>query len=297
MITFFTIPKSFAGHIGVIQRNAIQSWTLLRPRCEVLLLGNDATLQPVARELGVRALDGLACNRFGTPLVSAAFRLAAAQARHELLCYVNADILLRSDFPAAVARLPGRPFLMVGQRWDVAVTQRLDFTNPRWEAALARRGRLHRAAGSDYFVFPRGCGLEEMPDFAVGRQGWDNWLIGHARRSGIPVVDATFATCVLHQDHDYAHIPDGDGCSYQGIESEENLTLFGEGEKCWNLAYVTHLLLPDGLRASPRSRSVLRRMRKLHGQRRLFAGAVGTVWGRVRDYWEGYRHCPPVQHR
>ena len=26
MITFFTTPKPFLGHIGIIQRNAIESW-------------------------------------------------------------------------------------------------------------------------------------------------------------------------------------------------------------------------------------------------------------------------------
>ena len=41
MLTLFTIPKVFRGHIGVIQRNAIKSWTLLRPACEVVLLGDE----------------------------------------------------------------------------------------------------------------------------------------------------------------------------------------------------------------------------------------------------------------
>ncbi len=31
MITIFAIPKPFKGHIDVIQRNAIQSWTKLSP--------------------------------------------------------------------------------------------------------------------------------------------------------------------------------------------------------------------------------------------------------------------------
>jgi len=37
MLTLFTIPKAFQGHTGVIQRNAIRSWTLLRPECEIIL--------------------------------------------------------------------------------------------------------------------------------------------------------------------------------------------------------------------------------------------------------------------
>src|SRR5207247_9696761 len=41
LLTIFSIPKPFRGHIGTIQRNAIQSWLQLSPRCEVILYGND----------------------------------------------------------------------------------------------------------------------------------------------------------------------------------------------------------------------------------------------------------------
>jgi hypothetical protein len=34
MITIFTTAKPFLGHSGIIQRNALQSWTLLHPETE-----------------------------------------------------------------------------------------------------------------------------------------------------------------------------------------------------------------------------------------------------------------------
>jgi len=37
-LTIFAIPKAFRGHIGVIQRNAIETWTRMRPAPQVLLL-------------------------------------------------------------------------------------------------------------------------------------------------------------------------------------------------------------------------------------------------------------------
>lgn len=40
-ITVFTIPKPFEGHIGTIQRNAIQSWCNLKPRPDVILFGDE----------------------------------------------------------------------------------------------------------------------------------------------------------------------------------------------------------------------------------------------------------------
>jgi hypothetical protein len=41
MITFFTTPKPFCGHIGVIQRNAIESWKRIRPSVEVIPFGDE----------------------------------------------------------------------------------------------------------------------------------------------------------------------------------------------------------------------------------------------------------------
>ena len=40
MITLFTLPKPFVGHIGMIQRNAIQSWTRLHPDIDILMFGS-----------------------------------------------------------------------------------------------------------------------------------------------------------------------------------------------------------------------------------------------------------------
>jgi hypothetical protein len=40
MVTFFTTAKPFTGNNGVIQRNALKSWTLAAPDAEVILLGD-----------------------------------------------------------------------------------------------------------------------------------------------------------------------------------------------------------------------------------------------------------------
>jgi len=40
MIALFTRAKPFPGHNGVVQRNALKSWTLAAPDAEVILLGD-----------------------------------------------------------------------------------------------------------------------------------------------------------------------------------------------------------------------------------------------------------------
>src|SRR5262245_61896078 len=129
MLTIFAIPKPFHGHFSTIQRNAILSWTLLRPACEIILCGNDEGTAATAAEFGVRHMPAVAHNEYGTPLVNDLFDRAQQVATHELLCYVNADIILMQDFMWAVEQVASRKrrFLMMGQRWDVDIEVPWDF--------------------------------------------------------------------------------------------------------------------------------------------------------------------------
>ncbi len=230
MITLFTGPKPFTGHIGLIQDNAIASWTRLGKWVEVLLLGDEPGIREAAARHGVRHLPQVVRTATGTPRLDAMFALAREAASHSLLCYVNADVILLPDVWACAEEIAGgfASFLMVGQRWDLDLKAPLVFDNT-WEARLrgevAARARRHPPGGSDYFVFPRTC-FEAMPPFALGRAGWDNWMIYHARLKGWPVIDASTATTVVHQDHDYAHLPGGQP-HYRLPESAANLELAG----------------------------------------------------------------------
>ncbi len=247
LLTIFSAPKPFTRpHIALIQRNAIRSWLALGPAVEVLLIGDEPGLAEVAAEMGVRHLPKVARNAQGTPLVSDIFAQARAAASAPYLCYVNGDIIFLPDFlqavEAVVAQTP-REFLLVGRRWDLDITEPLDFS-PGWEARLRTRaraqGQLHSPFGIDYFVFPRGA-FAAMPTFAVGRSGWDNWMIYHARQQGWKVIDATEATTVIHQNHDYAHLPGGQP-HYKLEESQENIRLAGGPTRMFSIWEANYAL-------------------------------------------------------
>src|SRR6266853_1780539 len=197
MITFFTTPKPFRGHIGVIQRNAIHSWKLVHPEAEVILFGNEEGAAEVARELGARHETEVDRTSLGTPLLSSLFDRADRLARHDRLCVLNTDIFLTDDFLGAATRLGQihQLFLMVGRRCDVNITEPWDFSKPDWNERLRsmarERGKLRPAQWIDYFVFPRGLLHQQVPPFAVGRPGYDNWLLWKVRSMRVPVVDVT----------------------------------------------------------------------------------------------------------
>ena len=264
MLTIFAIPKPFHGHDKVIQINAIRSWRLLRPECEVILFGNEEGTAEIAKQFGIQHITEIECNEYGTPLVNSMLSLAQEKSSNNLMCYVNADIILTSDFSTSVKRAGEGAFLMIGRRWDLDINEPIDFNNPAWENQLhARRlkeGRLHAVSGIDYFIFPRGL-YNNVPPFAIGRSAWDNWLVYRARYSRIPVIDATRVITAVHQNHDYGHHPQGAAGIWKGPESIRNVMLMGGLEHGFTIADATARLTPDGLKTPLSLRYFYHRLR------------------------------------
>ncbi len=251
MLTLFTTPKPFRGHIKTIQTNAIQSWTLLHPQCEIILFGDEEGTAEIASHFKIHHISRVECNEYGTPLISSMFKIAQETAHHPLIGYVNADIILLSDFVPALQRVLWPAFLVVGQRWDIDIKEPVDFSRADWEKQLRTQlleaGKLHPPTGIDYFVFPRGQ-FRDIPPLVVGRAGWDNWIIYHTRRMKIPVIDATKVITAVHQNHDYSHHPAGKAGVWGGAEARQNRTLAGGHRHVFNIHDSDWVLSSRGIR-------------------------------------------------
>lgn len=255
ILTIFTAPKSFKDpHIRVIQYNAIRSWVELGAEVAVGLIGEEEGLAEAASDLGVGHYPEVKRNAQGTPLISSIFELGRNINDSPLLAYVNADIILLPNFLEA-ARLAAsleKRFLLVGQRWDMDVPNLLDFSagwQERLQEQCKKTGRLHPRGGSDYFIYPRAV-FRQIPDFAVGRAGWDNWMFYQARKENWKTIDATDAIQIIHQDHDYAHLPQGQS-HYRLPETSENVRLAGGPRTIFTLLDSNYLLRERKIRRYP----------------------------------------------
>jgi hypothetical protein len=272
LLTIFSAPKPFADpRIAMIQANAIASWVRLED-VEVFLMGDDQGIAEAAKRLGVVNLPRVSRNRNGTPLISSMVQLARENGHGALFCIINADMIVMPDLVDAGRQVMTmeREFLLLGRRWDLDIDSPIGF-DMGWEddlrAAVQQRGILHRPAGSDFFIFPREC-YRELPDFAVGRAGWDNWMIYKARRSKWPVIDATPSITMIHQNHDYGHLPGGEP-HYTVPESNENIRLAGgDAPIRYTVVDATHCLKQGRL-----SRPTLSYLRFMRGME-LFLRAV-----------------------
>ena len=289
MLTIFTTTKPFKGHSDIIQRNAIKSWTLLKPRPKIILIGDEEGSAEVCKECGLCHIIDVERNESGTPLLSSIFHIGQSRASNQYACYVNADIILLSEFMEAFQRVlqlmegasddgcsvntgddglsqkkemrhpgfnrrEGRYFLVVGRRCNLNLSKPLDFNSTHWESNLRTYQRSHGKLASpwaiDYFLFPVGL-YKNIPPFTLGRCHWDNWLVYDVYSRGIRIIDMTPTITVIHQNHDYSHIPGGEEGLRKGIEMKRNWELQGGYySRIFNIWDSTHVLSTNITKAS-----------------------------------------------
>jgi hypothetical protein len=252
MLTFFSSPKPFRDHIGVIQRNAIHSWSCLKPKPEIILFGDDAGTAEVSEQLGLKHVPVVARNEFGRPLIGDLFEQARRLANNDWLCYINADLILLEDFLRAVAKVQAwnSRCVVSATRIDLDVKTPIDFETAEWAQAFRERAIREGKpllTGVDLLVFPKGV-FDAVPPFALGRPGYDNWLVWNARQRRIPVVNITPSVNIIHQNHsspaDWAE-------RSTGIEARRNLVLMNYWQQSFTLADATHCLRANGVKRAP----------------------------------------------
>jgi hypothetical protein len=254
-LTIFTAPKPFKdSHISMIQYNAICSWKKLEPDVSILLIGDEEGVEPVAKELDVHFVPDVKRNVQNTPLISSIFEIGRNLNKSPLLAYINADIIIFPDFVDVSQKVFQKfdKFLLVGQRWDMNIQNRIDFSEdwqPNLNEECQLKGNIHPRGGSDYFIYPRIC-FWQIPEFAVGRAGWDNWMFYHARRNKWPVIDATKSIQIIHQNHDYSHLPGGQA-HYRLPETNENVRLSGGRRTIFTLMDVNYEIVSGKVRNYP----------------------------------------------
>ena len=250
-ITIFALPKPFSAATDTIQRNAIESWRRLAPQIDVLLIGDEAGIEATANELGVHHAGNVQRNESGTPLISSAFEIARQHSDSPILVYCNADVILLQDFVDAISGLQNSEldsFLAIGRRTDLQLDRKIDFDSEADIEKLMQQSVVDGEPASivckEYFAFPRDA-YSEVPDFAVGRGNWDNWMVANAKSRQIPVVNLSQVVNVIHQSHDYAHIATTRmQCYVNGVEARENQRLAG-GRHLISGSTSTHRMTPD----------------------------------------------------
>lgn len=249
MLTILSTPKRFSDIFEIIQTNAITSWTHLDPRPEIILFGRDEGTAQICDSLGLRHVPDVATTDQGTPLLSDMFLRGQQLASNPVVCWSNADVIYTDALLRAADVVEGhpRPAYLVGRRIDIEQPTPMTFGAGWQEALIARaeaEGERKPANWIDYFMFTRGL-FTDLPPFAIGRPGYDPWLIWRAAQLGADVIDATDAVWAVHQRHDYSHVG-GRSVAFTGAEAQQNAAIVDDWRHYHSISYASLQLEPTG---------------------------------------------------
>jgi hypothetical protein len=256
-LTIFALPKAFKGQFDNIQVNAIRSWASMDPTPEIILFGDDPGTAEAADRFGCRHILHVDRNSHGTPRIDTVMSKAQETATNELVCYVNSDIILPPDFVAQALRLDRllrkSPFMGIGRKTSLVLTELLPFDDPGWPRLLAQRAIAEGTRvtwDSDYFLFHKGH-LKDIPPFAVGRCYWTQWFMFDTRRRDIAMVDMSPCVLAVEPRHDYSHASStGHHPRLSGAEFRGNRRLF-KGCKYFTTLNATGVLDVNGIHKPP----------------------------------------------
>lgn len=217
-----THPTKVGTQKYFIQTNTIQALALLKPEIRAVVFSKDFVIEKFCRPLGIRVIKDYKTNAYGTPFLKEMFQQLEYESslKSKFIGYLNADIVFDRWLLATLhviwkARMDHkllRRIFITGRRTNVKMDSNLsenhtDRVKPESNMRsmvhrMKRRGSLFQTNAQDYFIITPGTlDWRAIPDFVVGRPGYDNWLVDHVFHESerISLIDTTGAITAIHQ--------------------------------------------------------------------------------------------------
>ncbi len=214
LLVLFTTMHVTEGQSN-IYRNTLQTWPLLKPLVKPVLLYTSLELawQEEAKRLGWELLQ-IKQTFGGLPILRHMWLDVMSNFQAHYYAYANADILFDESLILTLISIgpslqDKAPFI-VGRRTNYPMKGSEQVDSLQGVRHLARRNtaELFTKHGEDYFITTStGFPWKDIPDFVIGRVGYDNWLVSYAIQNYFYVIDATNTVLCLHQtgmDGNYA---------------------------------------------------------------------------------------------
>src|SRR5687767_8296108 len=133
MLTIFTTTKDFNEATTTNQVNAIGSWINAGVPTQVLIFSKTEGEPLKQWKNKITYVTEFETSPTNVPLIGSMFQIAARLSSFPILCFVNADIILPHSFFKTIAeidsKLNNKDYLLVGERFDVDFSNKLDFSD------------------------------------------------------------------------------------------------------------------------------------------------------------------------
>ena len=190
MITFYTSFRPFEGHMKDIQIRALESWLMLKPTPQILVIGGDKGSDEICSQYGLTHLM-ITKSETGAPYIDEFIKTAEKNSLNDVMLLVSGDIVLSQDTMVAAEYVSRKreEFCVCARKFNVDYQENGNFRPVRW--AQWRAG--------DYFMHSKGM-FDDIPKFLMGRCALDNWMFRYAIKKDA-LIDGTKVITVWHQMH------------------------------------------------------------------------------------------------
>ena len=205
-----------------IQVNTLKAITKLRPEVDIVVFSKAQEVHDMCRLLGIRVVEDFGTNPYGTPFLHSLFQELEADVSQmsTFIGYMNADIIFDSNLVLTLRAIKEtrdrmelkRRILLVGRRINIEMA--ISFSNDHpdsfntstsidsYVSRLKSRGKLFGNNAEDFFIVTPGTFVwKEIPEFVIGRPGYDNWLVDYMyhRANSSDLIDVTSTVPAIHQ--------------------------------------------------------------------------------------------------
>jgi len=221
------LPAKLGTQKYRIQLNTLRALSY-RPDIEIVVFSNNndsssGIVDEMCKSLGIRVINDFESNPYNTPYVRSIFEYLEGDVSisSPFIGYVNADIIFSSTLKDTLnailqyqrVRKVRRHVLIIGQRTNVQANftgtedhndeLREEEEYEKFVAKAHSRGDLFGTDAQDFFITTQGgtFNWSDIPDFVVGRPGYDNWLVDYIyhKHETHTLIDITNTTNAIHQ--------------------------------------------------------------------------------------------------
>lgn len=192
-----------------LNNRTLQNWRSLHG-INVIVFSNCSKVKLISEQAGWTVLpvirEAAAC-----PILPDMFLEAQRKFRSTYYGYANGDLLFTDGLMKTLEKIfckfqNDKKILIVGRRTNVN-SSLLSGINSQFgdevEDYAIKYGERFQPDALDYFITNTLFPWENFLPLAVGRRGYDNWVLAYARLNNFTVIDASDSVTCLHQTLDW----------------------------------------------------------------------------------------------
>lgn len=237
MITFITAFKKFKKLYDMIQHSAMYSWKangipVIAPTNEVDTKGACAGYDNITLIEGVKRGRELGFHT-QSPVVKDMIAKALPHIDTPMVGLINSDIIILEDFAQRIQKILdkyGYDVFMAGSRNDIQLKEYANNPETYKKVQQQKRTFYDDSTSSDIFItskFQWRKIINVMPEFILGRYGYDNFLHMQAELNKLNKFNCSEALTILHCMHNLEHIYAQEGAREKAApSSQHNLKLW-----------------------------------------------------------------------